>query len=185
MTDANSLLDGQTLSNHEFVARSVLARFPGSILKIDQNSRSTTFDFYFQEKLVVSFGKRGARYFFPSRRKKMIALEKITSSGLPRVIEYILRDLAQADYVVLTTTKKQILKRPIHISRYARCPECKNGGGIKPILRGESLTDENSEIYTPISRSEEINWAEIKCTSCGWIGSRVELKRKTRKPRKG
>lgn len=184
MSDSDSSLDGQTVPTHEFVARSVLPRFPDSILKVDENIRGTTFDIYFKDRLVVSFSKRGARYFFPSRRKKAITWEKVTASGLPRVIEYILRDLAQADYVVLSTTKKQILKRPIHISRYTRCPECKDGGGMKPILRGESLTDENSEIYTPISRTEEIHWAEIKCTLCGWIGSRVELMRRNRKPGK-
>lgn len=181
MSDAESFLDSEKLSIHEFVARSIAPRFPDSVLKIDENLTGKTFDIYLKERLVLSLSKRGARYFFPSRRKKAITWEKVTTNGLPRVIEYILRDLAQADYVVLSTTKKQILKRPIHISRYTRCPECKNGGGIKIIIRDESLTDENSEIYTPISRTEDINWAEIKCTLCGWIGSRVELMRKSRK----
>jgi hypothetical protein len=177
-------LDVNTLSTHEFVARSMLPRFPGSTLKIDENPRGITFDIYFKEKLIVSLNKTGVRYFFPTRRKKAITWEKVTTSGLPRVIEYILRDMAQADYVVLSTTNKQILKRPIHISRYTRCPECKDGGGVRIIFRGESLTPENSELYTPISRSEETNWAEIKCILCGWIGSRVELMRKIRKPHK-
>lgn len=177
-------LDVNTLSTHEIVARSILPRFPNSTLKVDENLRGKTFDIYFQEKLVVSLNKIGARYFFPSRRKKAITWDRITTSGLPRVIEYILRDLAQADFVVLSTTNKQILKRPIHISRYTRCPECKDSGGVKIIIREESLTEENSEIYTPISRTEEINWAELKCILCGWIGSRVELMRKSRKPRK-
>lgn len=184
MSYEESFLDSEKLSTHEFVARSITPRFPDSVLKVDENARGITFDIYFKGKLVVSLNKTGARYFFPSRRKKAITWEKITTPGLPRVIEYILRDLAQADYVVLSTTKKQILKRPIHISRYTRCPECKDVGGIKIIIREESLTDENSEIYTPISRTEEINWAEIKCTLCGWIGSRVELMRRNRKPSK-
>lgn len=184
MTSVDAFPDGQTPSPFEFVARSVQPRFPGSILKIDQNLRGTTYDLYFQEKLIISFSKRGVRYFFPSRRKRMITWKKITASGLSRITEYILRDLAQADFVVLSTMNNQILKRPIHISRYTRCPKCKNGGGVKPILRGESLTKENSEIFTPISLSEDINWAEIKCTLCGWIGCRAEVKRKIRKPPK-
>jgi hypothetical protein len=113
----------------------------------------------------------------------MIRWERITTSGLPRVIEYILRDLAQADYEVLSTTDKQILKRPIHISRYMRCPQCRNGGGIKIILRADSLSAEYSQIYTPVSRSIEINGAEIKCTVCEWMGVREDLLRRIRRPR--
>jgi hypothetical protein len=183
MTDADTFLDGQTPLTHEIVARAVLPRFPGSTLKIDQNSSGTTFDLYYQGKLVISFNKRGARYFFPSRRKKMITWKKITTDQHPRIVEYILRDLAQADFVVLSPTNNQIKKRPIHISRHTRCPKCKTGGGVKPILRGESLTNETSEIYTPISLSEDINWAEIKCSLCGWIGTRQEIGRRFRKPR--
>lgn len=177
-------LDSKTLPTHEFVARSILPRFPQSTMKIDENLTGTTFDIYFQNKLLVSLNKRGVRYFFPSRRKRMITWERVTPSALPRVIEYILRDLAQADYQVLSTTNKQILKRPIHISRYMRCPQCRTGGGIKIILRAESLTEENSQLYTPVSRAIDINGAEIKCTLCDWMGIREELLRRIRKPRR-
>ena len=114
----------------------------------------------------------------------MVKWEKVSTFGLPRVIEYILRDLAEADFQVLSTTNKEMLKRPLHISSFMRCPDCKTGGGMKLILRAESFTQENSEIYTPISRSVEINGAEVKCTLCGWIGVRQQLLRKIRKPRK-
>jgi hypothetical protein len=184
LSNTDPALDSQALSNPEFVARSILPRFPHSTLKVDENSLGTTFDIYFQGRLLLSLNKRGARYFFPSRRKKMIKWDKITTTGLARAIEYILRDLAQADYEVLTTTNKQILKRPIHISRYARCPQCRGGGGIKVILRADSLSPENSQIYTPVSRSIEINSAEIKCTACDWMGIREQLLRKSRRPRK-
>ena len=184
MSNEDPVLDSQKLSTHEYVARSILPRFPGSSLTIDENAAGTTFDIYFQEKLLVSLSKRGARYFFPSRRKRMIKWERITTAGLPRVIEFILRDLAQADYEVLSTTNKHILKRPIHVSRYMRCPQCRNGGGIKIILRADSVSPENSQIYTPISRSIEINGAEIKCITCDWIGVREELLRKVRRSRK-
>jgi hypothetical protein len=184
MSNADSGFDSQVLSNYEFVARSIIPRFPDSTLKIDENQTGTTFDIYFQERLLVSLSKRGARYFFPSRRKRMIKWDRITTSGLLQVIEYILRDLAQADYEVFSKTNKQILKRPIHISRYMRCPQCRNGGGIKIILRAESLSAENSQIYTPVSRAIELNGAEIKCTGCDWIGVRGELLRKMRRSRK-
>lgn len=184
MSNQEPALNSKTLPTHEFVARSILPRFPQSTMKIDENIAGTTFDIYFDNKMLVSLNKRGARYFFPSRRKRMITWERVTAFGLPRVIEYILRDLAQADYQVLSTTNKQILKRPIHISRYMRCPQCRTGGGIRIILRTESLTEENSQLYTPVSRTIETNGAEIKCTLCDWIGIREELLRRIRKPRK-
>jgi hypothetical protein len=166
---------------HEFVAHSLLPRFPQSSMKIDENARGTTFDIYFEGKLLLSLNKKGARYFFPSRRKKMITWEKLGPAALLRTVEYILRDLAQADYQVLSTTNKAILKRPIHISRYARCPECRTAGGIRVILRAESLSDENSEIYTPISRAIDINGAQIMCTLCNWMGVRQQLLKRIRR----
>lgn len=106
----------------------------------------------------------------------MLKWDKASSFGLARTVDYIIRDLAEANYEVFSITNKQILKRPVHISRYLRCPECENGGGIKIIMRGEVLAPENSQIYTPISRSIAINGAQIKCTLCGWIGVRAELR---------
>lgn len=183
MNSEEPAFDSNLLQPHEFVARSILPRFPQSNLKIDENLNGITFDIYLQEKLLISLNKRGVRYFFPSRRKRMITWERITPANLPRTVEFILRDLAQADYQVLTTTQKQILKRPIHISRYKRCPQCRIGGGIRIILRADSLSEENSQLYTPVSRSIEINGAEIKCTLCDWMGIREELLRKVRKRR--
>jgi len=182
MSNQDPVLDSTTLSTHEYVARSILPRFPDAILKSTESKAGTTFDIYFQEQLLLSLNKRGARYFFLSRRKRAVKWDTTTSFNPSRVTERILRDLAEADYEVLSTTNKQILKRPIHISRYKRCPGCLNDGGIKIIIRSESLTSENSQIYTPISRSIEINGAEIKCTGCGWMGVRSELLRKIRKP---
>lgn len=184
MSNEEPVLDSKVLPAHEFVARSILPRFPQSTMKIDENLNGTTFDIYYGNKLLVSLNKRGARYFFPSRRKRMITWERVTPAGLPRTIEYILRDLAQADYQVLSNTNKQILKRPIHISRYKRCPQCRTGGGIRLILRAESLSQESELLYTPVSRSIEINGAEIKCTSCDWMGIREELLQRVRKPRR-
>lgn len=183
MSNEEPVLDSTVISAHEFVARSILPRFPEATMKIDENQNGTTFDIYFNNKLLLSLNKRGARYFFPTRRKRMLTWEKITPSGLPRILEYVLQDLAQADYQVLSTTNKQILKRPIHISRYMRCPQCGTGGGMRIILRADSLTEDNSQLYTPISLSVEINGAEIKCTLCDWIGIRQEILRKARKPR--
>lgn len=184
MSAEEPVLDSKLLLAHEYVARSILPRFPQSTMKIDENLNGTTFDIYFNNKLLLSLNKRGARYFFPSRRKRMITWERITPASLPRTVELILRDLAQADYQVLSNTNKQILKRPIHISRYKRCPQCRTGGGIRIILRVESLSQENELLYTPVSRSVEINGAEIKCTLCGWMGIREELLRRVRKPRR-
>jgi hypothetical protein len=184
MSDEESSLDGKTQSTQEFVAKSILRRFPLATLNAVENRSGTIYELYFQDKLVLRLDAKGARYFFPSRRKRMVKWEKVSTFGLPRVIEYILRDLAEVDFQVLSTTNKEMLKRPIHISSFMRCPDCKTGGGMKLILRAESLTQENSEIYTPISRSVEINGAEVKCTLCGWIGVRQQLLRKIRKPRK-
>jgi len=184
MSDEESSLDGKTQSTQEFVAKSILRRFPLATLNAVENRSGTIYELYFQDKLVLRLDAKGARYFFPSRRKRMVKWEKVSTFGLPRVIEYILRDLAEADFQVLSTTNKEMLKRPLHISSFMRCPDCKTGGGMKLILRAESFTQENSEIYTPISRSVEINGAEVKCTLCGWIGVRQQLLRKIRKPRK-
>lgn len=172
------------LQPHEIVAKAILSRFPQSTMKIDENLTGSTFDIYFQNKLLISLNKRDVRYFFPSRHKRMITWDRVTPASLPRTIEYILRDLAQADYEVLSTTSKPILKRPIHISRYKRCPQCRTGGGIKIILRAEALTEENSQLYTPVPRVIEINGAEIKCTLCDWMGIREELLHRMRKPRR-
>jgi|GEM_PF-3873940 len=90
---------------------------------------------------------------------------------------------AQADYDVLSPTNKPLAKRPMHISRFTRCPICKEKGGVKVILRTDTVTEENSEIYTPVSRSMDINGAEMKCTLCGWMGIREELNRRARIPR--
>jgi len=181
--DEKSDLDSHALSTQEFAARTIIRRFPLSTFKIRESAVGQIFEIYFQDKILLILDKRGAKYFFPTRRKRIIKWEKITPVALSRTIEYMLRDLAAADYEVMSPTNKQILKRPIHISRYVRCPDCKNGGEIKVIIRSESVTDEDSQIYTPISRSVEINGAEIKCTRCGWMGIREELKRRIRKPR--
>jgi hypothetical protein len=182
MNDEEPLVDSKT-STQESAARTILGRFPNASLSTRESQNETIFEIYFQDKLLLSLDKKGARYFFPSRRKRIVKWEKITTFGLARVIDYILRDLAEANYEVLSTTNKQVLKRPIHISRLMRCPDCKQGGGIKIIVRGETLAAENSEIYTAISAAGDINGAEIKCILCGWIGIREELLRKIRKPR--
>lgn len=184
MSEVVSELNSNALPPHEFVARSILPRFPDSTMTVDENQAGITYDICFKGRPLVSLNKRDVRYFFPSRRKRMIKWERITASGLARVTEYILRDLAQADYQVLSTTNKEILKRPLHISRYKRCPHCRNGGGIKIILRVDSLSEEDSQIYTAISRAIELNGAEIKCTLCDWIGVREELLQKIRRTRK-
>lgn len=172
------------VSVQEQAARAITARFPGSILQIPASKVGDNFEIYFQGKLLLVFDKKGTRYHFPSRRKRNVKWDKVTTFGLPRVIDFILRDLAEADYEVLSSTQKKILKRPIHISRYMRCPECKEGGGIKIILRADSLPEENSQLYTAISRDVDVNGAEIQCTLCHWIGIREQLLQKRRRARK-
>lgn len=178
MNDEMPVIDGEELPTHEIVARAILPRFPNSTMQIDENLNGVTFDIYFGEKLLVSLNKRGARYFFPTRRKRAITWQRVSHAGIPRVIEYILRDLAEADYQVLSTTHKEISKRPIHISRFKRCPQCRSAGGIRFIVRAESIREEDSQLYTAISRSIDINGAEIKCITCDWIGVRGELLRR-------
>lgn len=181
--DSGAELDRKTLSTQEFAARSIIRRFPLASLQGKESPSGQIFEISFQERLLLRLDKKGPKYFFPTRRKRVIKWEKITSEALVRLIEYILRDLAAADYEVLSPANKPILKRPIHISRYVRCPDCKNSGEIRVITRGETLAEEDSQIYTTISRSIEINGAEIKCIRCGWMGIREELKRRIRKPR--
>jgi DNA-directed RNA polymerase subunit RPC12/RpoP len=183
MSNEENGLDSQVLSTQEFAARTIVGRFPSSSFKIKESAVGQIFEIYFQEKILLILDKRGAKYFFPTRRKRITKWEKISPAALTRLIEYILRDLAAADYEVLSQAHKPILKRPIHVSRYLRCPECKNGGEIKVIKRAEELSAEELQIYTPISRSVEINGAEIKCNRCGWMGIREELKRRIRRPR--
>lgn len=181
MNEEKSVLDIETLSTEEFAAQSILSRFPQAALRVQVSGVNRVFEIYLKEKILLKIDKRGVRYFFPSRRKRSIEWNKMAIGNLPRVIDYILRDLAEADYKVLSTSNKQLSKKPIHISRYAQCPICEEKGGIKVIFRGDSLTEENSEIYTPINHSITINGAEIKCTLCDWIGIREELQRKIRK----
>lgn len=183
MSDEANGPDSQVLSTQEFAARTIVSRFPSSTFKIKESAAGQIFEIYFQEKILLILDKRGAKYFFPTRRRRNTQWEKISPAALTRLLEYILRDLAAADYEVLSQVNKPILKRPIHVSRYLRCPDCKNGGDIRIIKRSEELTAEESQIYTPISRSVEINGAEIKCTKCGWMGIREELKRRIRRPR--
>lgn len=144
MSEKEPLLDGAEVSNQEFVAQSIIGRFPGAFLKIQGNKTGTIFEIYFEEKLLLLLDKKGTRYFFPSRRKRIVKWDKITTYGRPRVIDFILRDLAEANYVVMSTTNKQVLKRPIHISRLMRCPECNQGGSVKIIVLGQSLAAENT-----------------------------------------
>jgi hypothetical protein len=183
MSDDEPFLDSQTLSAQEFVARSILRRFPQSKLQLRESKADKIFEIYFDEKILLSLDRRGARYFFPSRRKRTVKWEKVTTFGLPRVIDYILRDLAEAKYEVWSTANKKVLKRPIHISRLMRCPECKGAGGVKLIALEETLAAENSEIYTTIASDADLIGAELKCTLCGWVGIREQLLRKMRKPR--
>lgn len=181
MGEEDSLLDFNTVPAAEYAAQTILSRFPGATLKALEGESDKVYEIYFKEKILLKIDKRGARYFFPSRRKRNVSWSKRAPSALPRTVDYILRDLAEADYEVLSPQKKQIPKRPIHLSRYTRCPICKQRGGVRVILRAESLTEENSEIYTAISRSIELNGADIKCVLCGWIGIREELTRKSRR----
>lgn len=182
MNEKKPVLKSQVISNQEFAARSILSRFPNASLITPESE--TIFEIYFQEKLLLSLNKKGVRYFFPSRRKRIVKWETVNTFGLARLIEYILRDLAEANYEVLSTKNTEVLKRPIHISRLMRCPECKQGGGIKIIVRKESLATDNSEIYTNVPAATEINGAEIKCILCGWIGIREQMLRTVRRPRK-
>lgn len=184
MSEEELPLDSQGLPTHEFAARSILLRFPQAILRTRESQANSIFEIYFEEKLLLSIDKKGARYFFPSRRKRMVKWDKVTTFGRARVIDYIIRDLAEANYEVLSTTNKQILKRPIHISRLMRCPDCKQGGGVKIIVRTQTLAAENSEIYTTVSSFTEINGAEIKCILCGWIGIREQLVRRSSRSRR-
>lgn len=181
--DSGAELDGERQSTQAFAAQSIASRFPLSTVQSKESPSGQIFEIYIQERLLLRLDKKGAKYFFPTRRKRIIKWEKITREALARLIEYILRDLASADYEVLSPANKPILKRPIHISRYVRCPDCKNSGEIRVITRGEMLAEEDSQIYTTISRLIEINGAEIKCMRCGWMGIREELKRRIRKPR--
>lgn len=183
MSEKEPLLDNQSISHQEFVAQSILPRFPQTSLSIRESKTDTIFEIHYQEKLLLVLDKKGTRYFFPCRRKRIVNWEKVTINTRQRVIENILRDLAEANYVVLSTTSKPVLKRPIHISRLTRCPECKQTGGIKLIVREERLAAENSEIYTMISPTIDLNGAEIKCVLCGWIGIREEISRKFRSSR--
>lgn len=98
MSDEESSLEGKTKSTQESVAQSILRRFPLATLNAVENRSGTIYELYFQDKLVLRLDAKGARYFFPSRRKRMVRWEKISTFGLPRVIEYILRDLAEADF---------------------------------------------------------------------------------------
>jgi hypothetical protein len=180
MSDQKSVIDNGQMPTHEIVARAILPRFPHSTLTVDENINGSTFDIYYESKLILSLNKRGARYFFPSRRKRALTWERTTLAGRPRLIEFILRDLAEADFYVVSSTERAILKRPVHISRYTRCPQCRGAGGIRIILRDEAIAAENSEIYAHVSRDVEINGAEIKCILCEWIGVREELLRKRR-----
>lgn len=181
MNEEEAGLDSATLPTQEFVARTILRRFPEACLKTREAKSEVIYEIYFQDSLLLSLDKKGARYFFPTCRKRVVKWERITTAGLPRTIEYILRDLAEANYEVLSATNKQVLKRPIHISRLMRCPECKEGGGIKIIVIGESLAEENSQIYTAITPADHAQGAEIKCTHCGWIGIRGQLLRRARR----
>jgi hypothetical protein len=178
MSNEVSVIEGNELPTHEVVARAILPRFPNSTLKMDENLNGVTFDIYYGEKLLLSLNKRGARYYFPTRRKRMITWHRVGPAAVPRVVEYILRDLAEADYQVFTSADREIRKRPIHISRYKRCPQCKSAGGIKMIVRAESVGEQDAQLYTAVSRSIDINGAEIKCVLCGWIGVRGELLRR-------
>jgi DNA-directed RNA polymerase subunit RPC12/RpoP len=181
IVDSGGELGDKSQSTQDLVAQSIAHRFPSSTLRIKESPAGQIFEIYFQKRLLLRLDAKGAKYFFPARRKRIVKWEKVSPVALARLIEYILRDLAAADYQVLTQANKPILKRPIHISRYVRCPDCKSSGEIKVIMRSETLAEEDSQIYTAISRSIEINGAEIKCTRCGWIGIREELKRRIRR----
>jgi hypothetical protein len=183
MSEQNPELDIESLSSEEFTTQSILRRLPNSRLEIHVTRTNKIFEIYVDQRLLLKIDKRGVKYCFPSRRKRNIKWETTPKTALPRTIDYILRDLAQADYDVLSPTNKPLAKRPMHISRFTRCPICKEKGGVKVILRTDTVTEENSEIYTPVSRSMDINGAEMKCTLCGWMGIREELNRRARIPR--
>lgn len=180
MGDKEPLLDSAVLSRWEFVARSVLMKFPGASLEVQEVQTDKAFEIIFQGECLLILDKRGVRYFFPSRRKRSVYWEKTNTNALLRVIFYILRDLAEANYTVLSITDKPISKRPVHISRYTRCPECKQSGGIRAVAREDSSLLEAPDLYTPIAVSPETKGTELKCTLCGWLGVREELARKRR-----
>lgn len=178
MSEAEKMPEDQVESTHEMAAHSIHERFPSSTLQINESKAGKIFEIYSGEKLLLIFDKKGVRYLFPTRRRRIVKWERVTSLGLPRVIEHILRDLAEADYEVMSTTNKPILKRPVHISRYMRCPVCKEPGALRIILRGEPAAEEESQIYTYLPRELDLNGAEIRCISCLWIGIRGQLNRR-------
>lgn len=178
MSEEKPFLDSSVLSKWEFVARSVLMKFPGATLEVQEVQADKAFEIIFQGECLLILDKRGVRYFFPSRRKRSVYWEKVNTNGLPRVIYYILRDLAEANFTVLSITDKPISKRPVHISRYTRCPECKQSGGIRAVAQEDSSLLEAPDLYTPIAVSPETKGADLKCTLCGWLGVREELARR-------
>lgn len=181
MNEEESVVASSPLDSAEYVSQSIVRRFPHAILEPQQELSGPSFVIQFNEKTLLKFDQKGVKYFFPTHRRRNITWAKITTAGLPRVVEYILRDLAEADYQVLSTTEKKISRRPIHISRYTRCPGCNERASLKVIFHGESIAPEKSEIYTYISRTIDINGAELKCIGCGWLGIRKQLQRKSRK----
>ena len=64
MSDEESSLDGKTQSTQEFVAKSILRRFPLATLNAVENRSGTIYELYFQDKLVLRLDAKGARYFF-------------------------------------------------------------------------------------------------------------------------
>jgi hypothetical protein len=72
------------LSTQEFAAQTIIGRFPSSTVKIRESAAGQIFEIYFQDKILLILDKRGAKYFFPTRRKRIIKWEKITPEGLGR-----------------------------------------------------------------------------------------------------
>ena len=181
MGDEESALDSTQLSPAEFVSQSIVRRFPQSTLEPAIEKSGESFVIHCKDRVLLKLDSKGVKYFFPTHRRRNIKWAKVTTAGLPRVVEYILRDLAEADYEVLSLAEKKISKRPIHISQYTRCPGCTVKGGLKVIFHGDSTDAENSEIYAFISREVEINGAELMCIHCEWMGIRKQLQRKSGK----
>lgn len=171
----------KTQSSEEIVAQSILERFLAAELTTEVVKGSKVFSISHSGKLVVTVDRLGAKFLFPTRGPSSMKWSDVLEGGPIQVADMILRDLADADFEVLSDYGKPIEKSTIIIGRFTFCPKCNEMGKIKEVLYGMPSEDYNQEKFVLGGCCISDDDPEIQCTNCDWSGMKEDVRFTKRK----
>ncbi len=163
------------MDNYRFISEFIASHFPGSTLEIVTEPK-LQYRIKYQEKILLVIDNICASYFFPNRyRSDSLSWSSFLEGSLETISEFILRDLADADFIVFDRRGKEIRKRPIQLTKTTCCPKCGALGTIKRyffgLVGGDKFSMRLAKDRVLFGRSRKKDDPEALCVSCDWTGS--------------